>query len=225
VYLATADGISVIEHDGKVKFGPVRPTDPNPSARCWGKPGVIHDFDGDGKADMATGSCTDYSVYLLTSTATPKWSAPVVDQSGLATGTAFDFLGDGVADAIYADETQIYVYEGSTGKLELSSPRSSGTLIEYPVVADVDNDGSAEIVVVSNYLLGGAGPTVTVLKDAQDRWIQSRRIWNQHAYHVTNVREDGTIPKTPKKNFQLLNTFRTNSQIGKSGDCDPNVPK
>lgn len=224
VYLATADGISVIEHNGTVKFGPVRPTDPNVSARCWGKPGVIHDFDGDAKADMATGSCSDYSVYLMTSTATPKWSAPVTDLSGLATGTAFDFLGDGVADAIYADETKIYVYDGNTGKLELESPRTSGTLIEYPVVADVDNDGSAEIVVVSNFLGSGSGATVTVLRDAQDRWIQARRIWNQHAYHVTNVREDGTIPKTMKKNWQLLNTFRTNSQIGANGDCDPMVP-
>lgn len=224
VYLATDEGISVIEHNGVKKFGPVRPTDPNISARCWGKPGVIHDFDGDSKADMATGSCSDYSVYLMTNTATPKWSAPVVDQSGLATGTAFDFLGDGIADAIYADENKIYVFDGNDGKLELESPRTSGTLIEYPVVVDVDNDGSAEIIVVSNFLAGGSGAMVTVLKDAQDRWIQARRIWNQHSYHVTNVREDGVIPKTMKKNWQLLNTFRTNSQIGVYGDCDPIIP-
>jgi hypothetical protein len=80
----------------------MRPTDPNPAPNCWGKPAVVHDFDGD---------------------------------------TAFDFLGDGVAEAIYADETQIYVFDGKTGQINLTSPRQSGTLIEYPVVADVDNDG------------------------------------------------------------------------------------
>jgi hypothetical protein len=32
----------------------------------------------------------------------------------------------------------------------LSTPRTSLTGIEYPIVADIDNDGSAEIVVVSN---------------------------------------------------------------------------
>jgi hypothetical protein len=147
--------------------------------------------------------------------------------SGLATGTAFDFLGDGVADAIYADEHNAYVFEGLTGMTELTTPRSSGTLVEYPVVADVDNDGSAEIVIVSNWGWFGEvpGATVTVIKDAQDRWIQARRIWNQHAYHVTNVREDGVIPKQMGKSWKLLNTFRTNSQIEGEGDCAPETPK
>ncbi len=225
IYLATADGMWVLEHDGTVKFGPVRPTDPQMSARCWGKPGAVHDFNGDGAANVATGTCTDYSVYTISTTAAPNWSAQVADQSGLATGTAFDFLGDGVADAIYADETQIYVYEGLTGALELSSPRNSGTLIEYPIVVDVDNDRSAEIIYVSNYLMGGGGATVTVLRDAQDRWIPARRIWNQHSYHVTNVREDGTIPPVPKKSWLGLNTFRTNSQVGAEGDCIPEPPR
>jgi hypothetical protein len=149
----------------------------------------------------------------------------VTDTSGLATGTAFDFLGDGVADAIYADEHYMYVYEGASGMLEMSAPRESGTLIEFPVVADIDNDLSAEIVVVSNYLLGGSGPTVVALHDAQDRWIPARRIWNQHAYHVTNVREDSTLPTQMKNSWQLLNTFRTNSQVNAEGECDPPEPR
>ena len=119
---------------------------------------------------------------------TVRWSANVTDFSGLATATAFDFLGDAVAEAIYADETQIYVFDGQTGNVSLTAPRSSGTLIEYPVVADVDNDGSAEIVYVSNYSTGQTGPTVIVLRDATDRWIPARRIWNQYAYHVQRAR-------------------------------------
>lgn len=221
IYHATADGMYVVEHDGTVKFGPVRPSGEAVSARCWGKPGAIHDFDGDGQAELATGTCQSYSMYELTGTATVVWSQPVSDISGLATGSAFDFLGDGIADAIYADETQIYVYEGATGTPELSSPRNSGTLIEFPIVVDVDNDRSAEIVYVSN---GGSSPTVTVLEDAEARWIPSRRIWNQHAYHITNVREDGTVPPVPKKSWLGHNTFRVNSQVGEEGDCVPDPP-
>ncbi len=226
VFLTNQDGITVVEHNGSIKFGPVRPTDPNPAPNCWGKPAVVHDFDGDGKADIAAATCSDYSVYKVTpSGVTPTWINNVQDFSGLATATAFDFLGDGVAEAIYADETNAYVFDGVTGETKLSSPRQSGTLIEYPVVADIDNDGSAEIVYVSNYLDGTNGVTVTVLKDAQDRWIPARRIWNQYSYHVTNVREDGTIPKVMKKSWQATNTFRTNSQISVSGvDCNPEVP-
>jgi hypothetical protein len=229
VFLTNQDGITIVEHDGKIKFGPVRPTMMQAHLpQCWGKPAVVTDFDGDGKADIAAATCNDYTVYKVGPNGlTILWSAPVSDQSGLATATAFDFLGSGAAQAIYADETQVWAFDGKTGKSVFTSPRSSGTLIEYPVVADIDNDGSAEIAYVSNFPGGAANGqhSLTVLKDAQSRWIPARRIWNQYSYHVTNVREDGTIPKKPKNNWQFLNTFRVNSQISVDGDCSPNPPK
>ncbi|MBK8258682.1 MAG: VCBS repeat-containing protein [Polyangiaceae bacterium] len=226
IFLTNADGISFLDHTGALLFGPIRPTNPNPSPNCWGKPAVVHDFDGDSIADIAAATCSDYTVYQVApNTVTPKWSNNVQDISGLATATAFDFLGDGVAEAIYADETQIYVFDGKTGATNLTAARQSGTLIEYPVVADCDNDGSAEILYVSNYAQGASGPTMTVLRDAEERWIPARRIWNQYSYHVTNVREDAIIPKVMKKNWLLLNTFRTNSQISANGvDCNPEEP-
>jgi hypothetical protein len=225
VFLTSKDGITIVEANGTVKFGPVRPTDPNASPNCWGKPAVVHDFDGDSIADIAAATCSDYTAYTVNPGGVEmKWSQPVQDLSGLATATAFDFLGDGVADGIYADETQIYVFDGAKGTTLMTAPRKSGTLIEHPVVADIDNDGSAEIAYVSNYQQGETGPSLTVLRDEQDRWIQSRRIWNQYSYHVTNVREDGTIPKVMKKSWEHLNTFRTNSQIEGGGDCNPPEP-
>jgi hypothetical protein len=225
IFLTNKDGLTILEADGSIKLGPVRPTDPNPSPNCWGKPAVVHDFDGDGKADIAAGTCSDFSVYSVSAGELKTiWSSPVKDVSGLATSSAFDFLGDGVADAIYADETSIFVFDGAEGGLLMTAPRSSATLIEYPVVADVDNDGSAEIIYVSNYSAGGSGPAVSVLRDAEDRWIRARRIWNQYSYHVTNVREDGTIPKLMKPSHQLLNTFRTGSQIEGGADCSPPEP-
>ena len=142
-----------------------------------------------------------------------------------AAGTAFDFLGDGVAEAMYADETTMWTYDGVSGMVVVSQPRSSWTNIEYPVVADVDNDGSAEILVVSNQYMGMTAPTIEVFRDAEDRWIQPRRIWNQHTYHVTNVREDGTIPQYEPKSWELLNTFRTNAQVEAGGNCEPPVPR
>lgn len=79
------------------------------------------------------GTCSAYSVYKNGASATPhQWSAQVFDSSGLATGTAFDFLGDGVADAMYADEHKAYVFDGATGALELETARESGTLSSIP---------------------------------------------------------------------------------------------
>jgi len=74
---------------------------------------------------------------------------------------------------------------------------------------------------VSNAYMGMTAPTIEVFRDAEDRWIQPRRIWNQHTYHVTNVREDATIPQYEPKSWELLNTFRTNAQIQDGGVCNP----
>lgn len=37
---------------------------------------------------------------------------------------------------------------------------------------------------------------IRVFRDVADLWVRTRTVWNQHAYWVTNVEEDGTIPRT-----------------------------
>ncbi len=189
----------------------------------WTRPATVHDFDGDQVAEFALSSANNYAVYEAD--AGILWKATVSDLSGVAAGTAFDFLGDGIAEAMYADEHTLFVYDG-TGAVVLQAPRSSGTIIEYPVVADVDNDGSSEIVVVSSFDPNtgmNTAPTVQVIRDKMDRWIQARRIWNQHNYHVTNVNEDGTIPQFEPPSWTQRNTFRTNAQIEDGIVCQPPV--
>ncbi len=218
VLLTNVNGLSLIEHDGVVTYQNLRPTNVPAGGTNWLRPATIHDFDGDGVAEYATSSASQYSVYEAD--ASILWTAPVSDQSGIAAGTAFDFLGAGQAQAMYADEMNMFVFDGS-GSVLLQISRKSGTLSEYPVVADIDNDGSAEILVVSNNHLGGGDPCIQAIRDVQDRWIQARRIWNQHSYHVSNVREDGTIPQFEPKSWEGLNTFRTNAQIEGGGLCMP----
>jgi len=214
-------GLAMIEHDGTVRYSELRPTGASAGFTTWIRPATVHDFDANGTAEFAMSSASQYTTY--NADATIRWSATVSDQSGIAAGTAFDFLGDGSAEAMYADESSLYVFD-DTGTPVFSVPRTSGTLSEYPVVADIDNDGSAEIVVVSNTYAGMAtSPTVQVFRDREERWIQARRIWNQHTYHVTNVREDGTIPQFEKKSWQQLNTFRTNAQINGPAVCQPPI--
>ena len=218
VLLTNADGITVLEHDGTIKYANLTPGG-DPSAD-WVRPATIHDMDGDGRAEYALSAGNDYTVYRRD--ASVMWSAVVSDLTGRAAGTAFDFLGDGSAEAMYGDEWFLFVFDEAGAPL-LEVPRTSRTLTEYPVVADVDDDGSAEVVVVANYvhLLDPPAPTVQVIRDVDDRWIQARRIWNQHTYHVTNVREDGTIPMVEPPHWRHLNTFRTNAQIEGGSVCDP----
>jgi hypothetical protein len=220
VLVTNANGISVLEHDGTTKYADQRPTGVAVGFTAWLRPATIHDFDGDGEAEFASSSASWYTLYEAD--ASIVWSSPVDDSSGIAAGTAFDFLGDGTAETMYADQYDMFIFDGNGGVL-LQTPRASGTLSEYPVVADIDNDGSAEIVVVSNTVYDETSPTVQVIRDVEDRWIQARRIWNQHTYHVTNVREDGTIPQHEKPSWELFNTFRTNIQIEDGALCGPNV--
>ena len=218
VLLAADNGIHLVEHDG----APVWSFVPNGQGDL-SRPINIHDFDGDAKAEFGISAPNFYGVYEVDKT--PLWQAMVVDQSGQAGGTAFDFIGGGKAQAIYADEYTVWVYDDK-GQVLMDTPHLSGTIIEYPTVADIDNDGSSEILVVSNTLLvGGQVPfTVQAVRDVQDRWVQGRRIWNQHTYHVTNVREDGTIPQFEKPHWLGLNTFRTQAQIQNGGLCQPPPP-
>jgi FG-GAP-like repeat len=209
------EGAMVLEHDGT----------PKPVALgctyAW-FPAAIHDMDGDGAVELAGASHTQYCV--MDGDFSQLWAAPVMED-GFAGGTAFDFLGAGVAQAMYADNTQLYVFD-EAGQPLMTAPRSSVTQTEFPVVADVDDDGSAEIVVISNTgYMNQTAPPVQVIRDADDRWIQARRIWNQHTYHVTNVREDGTIPTPEPKHWERLNTFRTQAQITADGGvCQPPPP-
>jgi len=168
-------------------------------------------FDGQKLMDVANTADVD----------TLAWLKPTQDCSSAQTGSSvFDFDGDGSAEVVYADEVTLHIYRGTDGADLFSACNTSGTLWEYPLVADVDSDGHADIVVASNrysnlQCAGGVKTTgVRVFGDTLGQWVRTRRIWNQHAYHVTNVEEDGSIPQVEASNHldPRLNNFRQNVQ-------------
>jgi hypothetical protein len=235
--------------DGTVVFGPFPiPFDPMyPDGGTGGAP-TIADFDGDGRVEVATAGGSRYAVFDLdcvdggdaagcggrTETSGILWAQPSQDQTSNVTGSSvFDFDSDGAAEVVYADECFLRIYEGATGDIVYSAPRSSATAYENPVIADVDGDFHTEIVASANdYVLMGLGcPTedplrpatsysprhgIVVLRDAMDRWAASRRIWSQHAYAITHVGDLGEIPRSSAvaTNWREpgLNNFRQNVQ-------------
>lgn len=288
-----------------------------------GGPVTIGDFDNDGLPEIGVASSGVFGVYdpLCKAYNAPQgcadkyilWERWSQDNSSGETGSSlFDFDGDGQPEAVYGDECFVRVYEGNTGRVLFSSKRASGTSIEAPVIADVDDDGSAEILMSSDegdfycttdtrnkvldgvdpihegirciddedcpmskncnqsiglctctsdaecntqyikdstgksilleqyvctdpidpkvgfkYNTTGNGRTMTVnigtrpqgwksgdykvcratrkvstmgqtdvmiLKDRLDRWVSSRNVWNQHAYNIINIEDDGKLP-------------------------------
>lgn len=312
VAVVTSGEVRVQTLDGTIVFGPVA----IPGGGSGGPP-TVADFDGDGRPEIGVAGATAYAVFDLDCLGSPigecgtgsttgvLWSQPAQDSSSNVTGSSvFDFEGDGVAEVVYGDECFVRVYSGRTGDVLFSQSRSSCTWYENPIIADVDGDFNAEIIIGDNYNCGsassgrdcsgfGLGPRntdpifpglrcaeaadclsgvcdmglcrcamdseccagagcaraafvceappsgtpgtgntcrasrpigtlgVRVFRDTADRWVGSRRIWNQHAYHVTNVNEDGTIPRTSAvaRNWldPALNNFRQNVQ----GDLIP----
>jgi hypothetical protein len=115
-------GLTVLEHDGTTKYSNLRPTGAAGGGTKWNRAATIHDFDGDGEAEYAMSSASFYTVYEAD--ASIVWSSPVSDESGIAAGTAFDFLGDGMAEAMYADEVDMFIFD-ETGGVLLETPRST----------------------------------------------------------------------------------------------------
>jgi hypothetical protein len=321
-------GKMVVEStSGKIVWGPLTlPTS------AGGGPPTIADFDGDGQPEIAVAASNAYTVFdpdCLGMSARPGgkcntmrtdgilWTKKSQDFSSNITGSSvFDFDADGIAEAVYADECFARVYKGNTGEVIFSQYMSSCTWYENPIVADVNNDDRAELIVPSNLNCGtgtlgrscevgeveypdtarpsvavdaifaglrcdkatdcvsgvctdgycrctadseccpdkddakcmevgficmpppsgtpGTGKTcrashphgfagIRVYHDFADRWVRSRPLWNQHAYSITNVNDDGTIPQTSKwipnwKNVTpKFNDFRKNSP----GSADP----
>ncbi len=140
--------------DGTVVAGPFTLT----GTGSGGAP-TIADFDGDGRPEIGVAQQNFYSMIQLTSAGTALeqvWRTPNHDLSSSETGsTVFDFEGDGIAEVVYADECFLWVYDGPTGHVRYAGLTTSFTGTEASIVADVDGDGHAEIVLVSN----GADPT------------------------------------------------------------------
>jgi len=206
-----------------------------------GGPATIANFDDDFYPELSLAGAYSYNVWEHDGTL--KWFAPSWDRSSRKTGSSvFDFNGDGVAEAVYNDHYWLRVYDGPTGDVLFCECNTSATLWEYPVIVDVNADGAAEIVVSSNTLSSATCPSTLLPEEGRDTcvdarilagdvtgfhgirvfaspnndWVGTRKIWNQHTYHVTNVAEDGSIPRVEPTNSKTmaLNNFRQNVQPG-----------
>lgn len=123
--------------------------------------------------------------------------APFGETSGF---TVFDFNQDGQNEIVYRGTRELYIVDGVTLQ-NLCTPISaySGTVTEYPVVADVNADGNAEIIVTRAYEPWGGNNAegwVSVYgSKIPGAWSSARRVWNQWAYNSVNINEDLTVPQ------------------------------
>ena len=72
-------------------------------------------------------------------------------------------------------------------------------------MADVDADGQVEICDDTWTRWTG----LSVYGDANQSWPQGRQVWNQHAYSITNINDDLSVPAPQQPNWQQYNNFRS----------------
>src|SRR6267142_5976308 len=196
---------------------------------------TIADFDGDGMPEVGVASQSAYSVWK------PGrgwiWSSETFDCSANTGSSVFDFEGKGEATVVYSDQCFFHVFDGKSGQPLITEPNFSCTAYEMPIVADIDGTGRAKILVPNNNVCTfpecdrawpGRSMTRYVglkgLRSPSDKWVNTRSVWNQHTYHVTNVNLDGTLP-WPETNSWApgqSNTFRQNVQ-GKGVFSSPSL--
>ena len=218
--------VYVLEHTGELKAKREIPKSDCPKNE--GGPPTIADFDNDGFAEVGVAGADYYVVVDWQCCTDPlncdtipadmeseceeagiRWKAANQDCSSRVTGSSvFDFEGDGAAEVIYNDEKYFRIFDGASGTVLFEVENSSHTRLEYPVIVDSDRDGNAEIVIVENTT--GSTP-LQIWGDVLDNWVPTRTIWNQHAYHISNISEDGSLPAPGSPpSWSTHNTFRQN---------------
>jgi len=210
----------------------------------------IGDLDGDGQLNAAFVS--GKYLYALDENWEPLWKDAFGDPlptqvneetSGVTGCTLFDFNGDGKNEVVYRDEDYLYIVNGTDGSINTSIHCRSRTNVEYPIVADVDADGSTEICVVctsENHRTGTRGENLSldapaelrIYKSAGEPWVPARRVWNQHGYFNVNINDDLTVPRTQQRHHLVwsdgtctdgpvrpLNNFLNQSPFLSSDGC------
>jgi len=208
VVLVSSNNVYLLEHDGTTKL------QASVGTTGRGGPPTLADFDSDGAIEIGIAGSTLYTVY--DTDLSVLWSTRIVDFSSSTTGSAvFDFENDGQAEVVYRDEQNLFIFAGPTGNILYQTPVGSSTGIEEPVIADVDGNGSADIVITSDLTVPERMKGVFAITSSDGQWASTRPVWNQHAYHVTNINDDGTVPTDEPENwlFTGLNNFRQNSLV------------
>ena len=167
-------------------------------------PPCVADFDADGRPEFVLTAGDTLIQY--DADGRERWRVPLYDEVGSPGCVAWDADGDGVQEVVVADEEALRFHDGATGALLYENhDHTNNTFLEYPLVVDLDADGSAEIVLAQNL---GRFTGVTVFRHAAGDWPGAGPIWPTHDFNVTNIDGDGSVPVSPIPGWSLYGVFR-----------------
>jgi hypothetical protein len=160
----------------------------------------LGDIDGDGWIDMAFTSVRRIEAFRynpVTRLFETLFTKATTDASGRTVVSLFDFDQDGKAELVYRDETDLMILD-QNGNVIYQYPCYSETSSEFPVIADIDNDGSADIIVTGHPTTKGVAGYVMIFSCPNSgEWAPARFVWNQHGYNPVYINDDLTVPANP----------------------------
>jgi hypothetical protein len=184
--------------DGKVLFSQYR------SSSTWLENPVVADVDGDYRSELVVPSNGGASFSAAYCGGLLDAEGVETHFAGLICKTGADCLS-GVCDAGLCR---------CQSSAECCAKADDAACIEFGYKCATPPAGTAGTgnTCRASYPHGLSG--IRVYKDSHDRWVRSRTIWSQHAYSVTHIEENGTVPKTSawKRNWSVpgLDNFRQN---------------
>ncbi|MCP4361020.1 MAG: hypothetical protein GY796_23685, partial [Chloroflexi bacterium] len=196
---------TVLDKDGNVVWS----TQLDPGA-----PGGVSvaDIDGDNEIEIVTGMRYDDGIgvgrlYALNADGSILWQVPAYDSTSANSQSVLDVDGDGVYEIAWnGAQYGFTIFNGVDGAILFNEPLAESlTATDYPIFADVDLDGYAEIVVPSNDGIRVFG--------FDGVWGSSRPLWNQHSYHISNINDDLTVPFSEPNSWDVHNTYRTQTTL------------
>lgn len=162
---------------------------------------LVADIDGDNNMEIVIQSRVSgnkvqaYKFNRNTGTFSMMWDIAVDEDSYSNAATTFDFNQDGDMEVLLTDQSSIKILNGATGALLTQLSFGECTVMQYPIIADVDADGNAEIAICGQF---GAGHTnsghLVVFSSSTVPWAPARKVWNQYMYNVTNINQDLSVP-------------------------------
>jgi membrane carboxypeptidase/penicillin-binding protein PbpC len=145
-----------------------------------------------------------------------SWALEHTDNSNGTGLTMFDFNNDGAFDLCYRDEHYIRVISPKLGATDYirsdATPATSNAILfrsgigswtayEAPAIADINMDGSADIIV-----MGSTDSRVQYAHfirafeyaSGYQKWAPAPPVWNQGQYNPLYINEDLTVPARPQ---------------------------
>jgi gliding motility-associated-like protein len=152
---------------------------------------LVGDFNNDGFPEIGVvgnGVFVALRYNSGTNSLVEMWSASIIENSERTAATLFDFEGDGNMEIVIRDEQMLRILNAANGVQRFATTCPSQTRMEVPVVADVDNDGQANIVC-------HCANSVKAFKPGSIPWTPARPIWNQRSYFNVNIKDNLRIPQ------------------------------